>query len=407
MGSPCAHPVIGPLFTWTTFFSAALPRGAAVLFCSEMDVKENIRRTPLHGRHLRMGARMVPFAGYEMPIQYAGIVEEHLAVRRNAGIFDVSHMGELFVTGPHAAEFVQSIVTNDVDRLHDGRAMYTVMCREDGGILDDLIVYRFSSERYMLVVNAVNREKDLSWLIQHNAEKALIDDQSDEIALIAVQGPNCTDIVERVTGESLEGLKFYHFRPLSDPTFFQCRFAVVSQTGYTGEHGFEIYCDADRAPVVWDALLEAGEPSGLTPAGLGARDTLRIEAGFCLYGNEITESTNPLEAGLGWLTRLEKGPFIGKQALERIRSDGPGRRLVAFCMLDRAVPRSGYPILDASGSEVGIVTSGTQSPVLGRGIGMGYVPNDSTFTKIGSAIAISVRGRPFAAEIVKPPFHKD
>ncbi len=372
-----------------------------------MDVKENIRRTPLYHRHVRLGARIVPFAGFEMPIQYGGIIEEHLAVRKAAGIFDVSHMGEIFVTGPHAFEFVQQLVTNDAGRLYDGRAMYTVMCREDGGIVDDLIVYRFSEERYMLVVNAANRKKDLAWMIQNNAAKATIEERSDDIALMAVQGPEAPEIVEKIVGQALRDLKFYHFRQLEEGAFFECRFFVVSYTGYTGEPGFEIYCDADKAAEVWDALLDAGHSNGLKPAGLGARDTLRIEAGYCLYGNEITENTNPLEAGLDWLTRFDKEEFIGKTALDEIRTKGPDRRIVGFVMQDRAVPRGGYPILDERESEIGIVTSGTQSPLLHRGIGLGYVPNDSAFTTTGRTIQISVRNRPYKAKIAQPPFHTD
>lgn len=369
-----------------------------------MDVKENIRRTPLFRRHVELGARIVPFAGFEMPMQYSGVVNEHLAVRNAAGIFDVSHMGEFFVTGPHAFECVQQIVTNDASRLQDGQAMYTVMCREDGGIIDDLIVYRIAGDEFMLVVNAANRDKDFDWLLQNNAPKAHLEDRSDDIALLAVQGPSAVGIVEEVIGKPLRNVRFYHFEKLPPGSFAGCRLAIVSRTGYTGEPGFEIYCDAGRAIDVWDALLKAGSDEGLVPAGLGARDTLRIEAGYSLYGNDITEETNPLEAGLGWLVKLEKDDFVGKAALERIKERGPERKLVGFAMQERGIPRTGYPILDESDSEIGVVTSGTQSPLLHQGIGLGYVPNDPVYSTPGVRIGVSIRGRPHDAEIVKPPF---
>lgn len=372
-----------------------------------MDGKENTKKTPLYQRHIDLGARITPFAGYEMPVQYAGIIEEHLAVRNDAGLFDVSHMGEVFVRGPHAFEFVQHLVTNDAARLYDGRAMYTVMCREHGGVVDDLIVYRLSEDVYMLVVNAANREKDFNWMVHNNAAKAELEDRSDRVALMALQGPNAFGIAEKVADQPLSDLKFYHFRQLPEGSFFGSTFALISHTGYTGEPGVEIYCDADRAPAVWDAVLEAGQSSGLQPAGLGARDTLRIEAGYALYGNDITEQTNPLEAGLGWLTKFDKDDFIGKSALEQVRADGPDRKLVGFVMQERGIPRAEYPITDADGAEIGMVTSGTQSPVLRQGVGLGYVPNDPKFTTPGSTIYISVRNKRYRAEVKKPPLHKD
>ena len=370
-------------------------------------MKEDVKRTPLYQKHVELGARLVPFAGFAMPVQYEGIIEEHLAVRRNAGLFDVSHMGEVFVRGPHAFDFVQHLVTNDAARLYNGRAMYTVMCREPGGIVDDLIVYKIADDEYMLVVNAANREKDFDWMVQNNAAKADLDDLSDDIALMAVQGPTAFRIVEKVVGQSLDELKFYHFMTLAQGSLFGSEFTLVSHTGYTGEPGLEIYCDAGSASAVWDAVMEAGRDSGLKPAGLGARDTLRVEAGYCLYGNDITEDTNPLESGLGWLTKLEKDDFIGKAALERVKTEGLRRKLVGFVMEERGIPRSGYPILNAAGKEIGAVTSGTQSPLLQRGIGLGYVPNESTYTAVGAEIAISIRNRPVRAHVQKPPFHKN
>lgn len=395
-----------------TEFLAPLPLERLRLFCTvdnrtwiEVETTEAVKRTPLFDTHRKLGARLAPFAGFEMPIQYSGIIDEHKAVRSAAGIFDVSHMGEVFVRGPHAAECVQLLVTNDVEKLHDGRAMYTVMCREDGGILDDLLVYRLSGEEYMLVVNAANREKDFEWMVQHNPSKAELVDASDEIALIAVQGPLAIGIVERAFDISLQDLASYYFRRLEHPELAGSGIALVSRTGYTGEPGVELYCDPDKAEWIWDRLMTAGEDEGLRPAGLGARDTLRVEAGFCLYGNDITEETNPLEAGLGWLVKLEKDDFIGKAALEEIKRRGTPRKLVGFVMEDRGIPRAGYSIVTQDGDEIGVATSGTQSPILQTGIGLGYVTNEPRFTTPGAAIFIAVRGRNQRAVVKKPPFH--
>lgn len=370
-----------------------------------MQVPDTIKRTPLHEKHVELGARLAPFAGFEMPIRYAGIVDEHLAVRTRAGLFDVSHMGEVFVRGPHAFDFVQQLVTNDASRLYDGRAMYTVMCHEGGGIIDDLIVYRLSEEEYMFVVNAANREKDLNWMVQNNAAKAEIEDRSDGIALMALQGPHAFRIMSRLFDSPWEDLRFYHFRSLPAGAFLGCQFALIAHTGYTGEAGVEIYCDAEAAGSVWDAVMDAGADLGLLPAGLAARDSLRIEAGYCLYGNELTEDVNPLEAGLGWLTKLEKEDFIGRASLEKISREGPKRRLVGFVLQERAIPRAGYPILDERQEEVGVVTSGTQSPVMNQGVGLGFVPNEPFLTQPGAEILISIRGRPVRALVKKPPLH--
>jgi aminomethyltransferase len=364
------------------------------------------KTTPLHAVHVDLGARMTPFAGYEMPVQYAGIIEEHLAVRRAAGLFDVSHMGEILVRGPHAATFAQHLVTNDVDTLYDGKALYTVMCREDGGIVDDLIIYRLAADEFLFVVNAANHEKDFQWMIQHNAAKAEIEDISDDVALIAVQGPRSLPIVEKALGEAFGDLTFYHVRPTRSPVLAGSDLALVSRTGYTGEMGFEIYCHAGTAVSVWKTLMEAGQDEGLKPAGLGARDTLRIEAGYCLYGNDITDETNPLEAGLGWLTKLDSADFIGRDALVAARDEGLERKLVAFVMQERGIPRKGYEILAPDEVPIGLVTSGTQSPVLEQGIGLGYVENDPDFTSPGSELLISVRGRTIGASVRKPPLHK-
>lgn len=371
-----------------------------------MDTSAPLKQTPLHDRHVALGARMMPFAGFDMPVQYSGIIDEHLAVRRAAGMFDVSHMGEVFVRGPHAAEFVQHLVTNDVSRLYDGRAMYSVMCRPDGGIIDDLLIHRIHEAEYLLVVNASNVEKDFSWMIQQNPMKAELENASDAIALIAVQGPRAFEIVQKVTDLPLQEIKYYHFLKAAPGRFLGCSFCILSHTGYTGEPGLEIYCEPERAGAVWDALMEAGAALGLKPAGLGARDTLRIEAGFSLYGNDITESTNPLEAGLGWVVKLEKDDFIGRDALLKIKVDGPQRRLIGFVVEDRGIPRHDYVLQDEAGRDIGVVTSGTQSPMLQQGIGLGYVPNDPRYTEQGARLSMSVRGKPLAISVRKPPFHK-
>ncbi len=365
-------------------------------------------QTPLHQQHVELGAKMVPFAGYDMPVQYSGIIDEHMAVREAAGLFDVSHMGEVRVRGPHAAEFIQNLVTNDVDTLYDGRAMYTVMCRPDGGIVDDLLVYRLSDNDFFLVINASNRKKDFDWMVSNNPMKADLSDVSDDIALMAIQGPNAMAIVQKLTERELGEIKFYHFVSLQPGEFAGCETCYLSHTGYTGEAGLEIYCEAESAPRVWDALMLAGAEHGLKPAGLGARDTLRLESGFCLYGNDITDETNPIEAGLGWVTKLNKeGGFVGRSTLERVKSAGAERRLVGFKMTERGIPRSGYQLLAPDGSEIGSVTSGTQSPILECGIGLGYVKNDPAYTKPGSAIYLSVRGKSIPAVVTKPPFHKN
>ncbi len=373
-----------------------------------MAVSETLKKTPLYDVHVALGARMVPFAGFDMPVQYSGIIDEHMAVRTAAGLFDVSHMGEVYARGPRAFDFVQNLVTNDAARLTDGRAMYTVMCRPDGGIVDDLLVYRINAEEYMLVINASNIEGDFAWMQAHNPMGAELTNVSDEIALLAIQGPEAFGIVQSLVGDALDldAIKFYHFVPMAPGAFLGCSWAILSHTGYTGERGLEIYCQAGDAVRIWEALMEAGRARGLKPAGLGARDTLRLEAGYCLYGNDITEETNPLEAGLGWLVKFDKGDFVGREALVKVKEEGPARKLVGFVVEGRGLPRHGYPILDAEGAEIGVVTSGTQSPVLRTGVGLGYVPNDPAFTRPGTRLGIAVRKRPLPATVTKPPFHK-
>ncbi len=365
-----------------------------------------LKKTPLHAIHRALGARMMGFGGFEMPVQYSGIIEEHMAVREAAGLFDVSHMGEVYARGPHAFAFVQQLVTNDAAKLYDGRALYTVMCREDGGIVDDLIVYRLAEDEYLLVINAANIEKDFAWMQAHNPMGAALENASDALALLALQGPEAFAIAQELTDAPLSDLKFYHFRRLPPGAFLGCETALLSHTGYTGERGLEIYCEAEKAADVWEALMDAGRARGLKPAGLGARDTLRLEAGYSLYGNDITAETNPLEAGLGWVVKLDKGDFVGREALQRVKADGPTRKLVGFVVEERGIPRPGYAIEDDEGNEIGVVTSGSQSPVLQRGIGLGYVPNEETYTEPGRPLAIRARGRALAATVQKPPFYK-
>jgi aminomethyltransferase len=363
-----------------------------------MSEAEALRRTPLYERHRQLGAKMVPFSGWEMPVQYEGILAEHHAVRTAAGLFDVTHMGRVEIHGPDAIRFLNYLTVNDVERLDVYQSQYTVACYEHGGIVDDLLVYR-CPDRMLVVLNAGNRAKDLAWLHEHRMSfDVRIVDLSDETALIALQGPGAQGALEKLTALPLDGLLFHRF--------FEGTVAGVParvfRTGYTGEDGFEIWYPADKATVVWDALLEAGGGSGLRPCGLGARDTLRLEAGLCLYGHEIDETTNPLEAGLGWITRLKKPDFIGRAALLDIRSAGLSRRLAGFRVLERGIPRQGYVIL-SEGRPVGVCVSGTMSPTLGYGIGTGYVPIH--LAEPGSRLDIDIRGRHLPAEVVKLPFY--
>lgn len=371
------------------------------------DVSASLQHTPLHDVHQDLGARTMEFGGFEMPVQYTSIIEEHMAVREKAGLFDVSHMGELFVEGPHAADLVQYVVTNDVTKLYDGRAMYTVMCTPEGGIIDDLIVYRLAEDRYMMVLNAANVERDIEWIRTHNEVGATLTDRSAETALLALQGPHSLDIAQPFLDDDLDTLNFYHFWERDDGAFLDCDHALISRTGYTGEVGLELYVPSDAAPRIWKALLDAGSNQGLHPAGLGARDTLRMEAGLHLHGNDISEATNPYEAGMGWLVKLDKGAFIGREALASIQDTGPDRAFVGFKATERGIPRADHALLAPDGERIGRVTSGTQSPILDAGIGLGYVPNDPTYTEPGRPLEVSSGRRSFSAEVVDPPFHKN
>ncbi len=366
----------------------------------------SLKYTPLNEEHIKLGAKMVPFAGYSMPVQYSGIIEEHHAVRSQAGLFDVSHMGEVLVSGPNALAFIQNLVTNDVSTLYDGKALYSAMCTPDGGIIDDLLVYRKSESEYMLVINAGNIDEDWAWMQKNNNVGAHLDNQSDSTGLLALQGPASFDILKKATGIDASLLKYYHFSSPADGEFLGLSNVIVSRTGYTGEVGVEIYCKSADTVKIWNALLAAGEAFGLKPTGLGARDTLRLESGFCLHGNDISKDHNPIEAGLGWVTKLDKEGFIGKETLTNIKEAGPSRKLIGFVVTERGIPRHGYEIQNEAGEAIGEVSSGTQSPILNQGIGMGYVLNDPAYVTLGSQIQIAARGRSFKATVAKPPFHK-
>lgn len=360
-----------------------------------------LKRTPLYEEHKRLGAKMVSFAGYEMPVQYpTGIVNEHQAVRKAAGLFDVSHMGEFVVKGGDALGFVQYVTTNDASALEVGQAQYTVMCQEDGGAIDDCLVYRLE-DGYMFVVNAANREKDWEWIRKFaNRFGVELTDRSDETALLALQGPAAEAILSRVTDVDLASIGFYRFVEGQ----VDGHRAIISRTGYTGEDGFELYVSNDAAVPLWRKLLEVGEGNGLVPAGLGARDSLRLEMGYILYGNDLDDNHTPLEAGLGWVVKLGKGDFLGREALRRRKEEGLRERLVGFRLLERAFPRHGYEVR-FQGEPAGEVTSGILSPSLDQGIGLAYVPVEAA--NPGTVIEVVIRNRPVPAEVVRPPFYTD
>ena len=356
-----------------------------------------LKRTPLFPVHVKAGAKMVPFGGWEMPVQYTGIIEEHRAVRRAAGLFDISHMGEFEVEGPEALAVLQLLTTNDVTTLGIGQIQYSLLCYPDGGIVDDLTVYRLAEDRFMLTVNAANIDTDWAWVTEHGS-KARWRNISAETALLAVQGPKAEGCVQWLADRDLSGLHYYWFvegRVAGVP-------ARISRTGYTGEDGFELYVAAADAERLWFSLLEAGAPDGIMPVGLGARDTLRLEMRYALYGNDIDQTTNPLEAGLGWVVKLAKGDFIGRSAIEQVKTRGLKRKLVGFEMVERAVPRHGYRIVK-DGREAGVVTSGSYGPAVDRYIGVGYVPAE--LAKVGSEIDVEVRGTPRRARVVPTPFY--
>lgn len=362
---------------------------------------DDLKRTPLYEEHRRLDARMVSFAGYEMPVQYpAGIVAEHQAVRRKAGLFDVSHMGEFEVRGGDALGLVQYVTTNDASKLEVGQAQYSILCQEDGAAIDDCLVYRLA-DRYMIVVNAANREQDLAWMRKFAGRfGAEVVDRSDEIALLALQGPAAERILQRLTEVPLSTIGYYHFAEGA----VDGRPAIISRTGYTGEDGFELYVDDEAAAPLWRRLLEVGGDDGLVPVGLGARDSLRLEMGYILYGNDLDINHTPLEAGLGWVVKPDKGDFLGRSALERQKREGVRERLVGFRLRERAFPRHAYEVR-YNGESAGEVTSGILSPSLDQGIGLAYVPVEAA--KPGTGIEVVVRNRPLAAEVVRPPFYAD
>jgi aminomethyltransferase len=359
-----------------------------------------MKNTALTGVHTTLGAKMVPFAGYNMPVQYTGINAEHETVRKGVGVFDVSHMGEFILKGENALALIQKVTSNDASKLYDGKVQYSCLPNEDGGIVDDLLVYRIDEKTYMLVVNASNIEKDWNWISKFNTDGVDMKDISDRTSLLAIQGPKAAEALQSLTDIDLASMEYYTFKK---GTFAGINNVVVSATGYTGAGGFEIYFDNEHAEFIWDAVFKAGEAFGIKPIGLAARDTLRLEMGFCLYGNDINDTTSPLEAGLGWVTKFSK-EFTNSEALQAQKQAGVSQKLVGFEMIDRGIPRHDYAIVDADGNNIGRVTSGTQSPSLQKAIGLGYVKNE--FAKEGSEIYISIRDNKVKAKVVKPPFYK-
>lgn len=352
--------------------------------------------------HEAMGAKMVEFAGFYMPIQYTGINDEHETVRTKLGVFDVSHMGEVWVKGPRALDFVQWVTSNDASKLIDGKVQYSCFPNGQGGIVDDLLVYRVDAETYLLVVNAANIEKDWNWLVSQNTMGAILYNASDEISQLAVQGPLALKAMQKLTDTPVLDMEYYTFKKLD---FAGVKDIIFSNTGYTGSGGCELYFANEDAPVIWKAVMEAGAEFGIKPIGLAARDTLRLEMGFCLYGNDIDDTTSPIEAGLGWITKFtEEKNFIDKDLLLKQKKEGTQRRLVGFEMIDKGIPRHGYPVVTASGEKIGVVTSGTMGPFIKKAVGMAYVP--SHLAKEGSEIFIEIRERFLKAVVTKMPFYK-
>lgn len=357
----------------------------------------SVKLVPLNDLHIKLGAKMVPFAGYNMPVRYSSDIEEHMTVRNGVGVFDVSHMGEFTVKGPQALDLIQRVTSNDASKLIDGQAQYSCLPNETGGIVDDLIVYKIKDNDYMLVVNASNIDKDWNWISKFNTKGAEMKNISDDICLFAVQGPKATAVLQKLTKADLSSIKYYHF---VIGEFAGVPDVVMSNTGYTGSGGFEIYVNKQFGEKVWHAIFEAGKDADIKPIGLGARDTLRLEKGFCLYGNDIDDTTSPLEGGLGWITKFTKD-FTNSANLKKQKEEGVKRKLIGFKMVDRGIPRHHYQIKDASGNVIGNVTSGTQSPMLSIGIGLGYVVAEHA--NPGSEIFIDVRGKALKAQVSKLP----
>ena len=359
-----------------------------------------MKNTALSETHMALGAKMVPFAGYNMPVSYEGVNIEHETVRNAVGVFDVSHMGEFLVSGPNALDLIQKVCSNDASKLTVGKAQYSCFPNETGGIVDDLIVYRVKEEEYLLVVNAANIQKDWDWINKHNSMGAQLRDISEDYSLLAIQGPKAVEAMQSLSSVDLSAIKFYNF-VVGD--FAGIEHTIISATGYTGSGGFEIYCKNSEVKQVWDRVLEAGADFGIKPVGLAARDTLRLEMGYCLYGNDIDDTTSPIEAGLGWITKFTKD-FINSEALKDQKERTPERKLVGFELDDRGIPRQGYDIVDGNGNKIGEVTSGTMSPSLKKGLGMGYVP--AVMADPGSKINIQIRKNAVPATVVKLPFYK-
>jgi aminomethyltransferase len=359
-----------------------------------------MKNTALTEKHIALGAKMVPFAGYNMPVTYEGINAEHATVRNGVGVFDVSHMGEFILKGENALDLIQRVTSNDASKLYDGKVQYSCLPNKDGGIVDDLLVYKIDDKTYMLVVNASNIEKDWNWIQQFNSKGVEMHNISDQTSLLAIQGPKAADALQTLTDVDLASMEYYTF---VKGTFAGVDNVVISATGYTGAGGFEIYFENQYADQIWDAIFKAGAPYNIQPIGLGARDTLRLEMGFCLYGNDIDDTTSPIEAGLGWITKFSKS-FTNSEALLAQKEAGIQKKLVGFEMIDRGIPRHDYEIADAEGNIIGKVTSGTQAPSLQKAIGMGYIAKD--FTKEGTEIFILIRNTPIKAKVVKFPFYK-
>ena len=360
-----------------------------------------MKNTALTTTHEALGAKMVPFAGYNMPVSYEGVNAEHEIVRTGVGVFDVSHMGEFLISGPNALALIQKVTSNDASKLTIGRAQYSCLPNETGGIVDDLIVYRIKDEQYLLVVNASNIDKDWAHISSYNNKfKADMKNISEGYSLLAIQGPKAVEAMHSLTSVDLSAIKFYHFE-VAD--FAGIEHVIISATGYTGSGGFEIYCKNEDVKQIWDKVFEAGADFGIKPIGLAARDTLRLEMGYCLYGNDIDDTTSPFEAGLGWITKFTKD-FVHSETLEKEKKHGLERKLVAFELDDRGIPRHGYDIVDGNGKTIGVVTSGTMSPSMGTGIGLGYVP--IVFSELGSKIQIQIRKNAVSATVVKLPFYK-
>ncbi len=358
-----------------------------------------MKRTTLYQNHVDLGAKIVDFAGFEMPVQYSGINNEHFAVREKAGLFDVSHMGEFSIKGEKALDLIQKVTSNDASKLIDGGIQYSTLLNEKGGIVDDLLVYKIKENDYFLVVNASNIEKDWNWISKNNTDGAEMKNLSDELSLLALQGPKALEILKKLTSVDLTSLPYYHF---TFGTVDGIENILISNTGYTGAGGFELYIPNQYTEKLWTDLLTQGEEYGILPCGLAARDTLRLEKGFCLYGNELNDSTTPIEAGLGWITKLDKGNFLGKEILAEQKTNGVSRKLVGFELIDRGIPRHEYKVFNSEGQEIGEVTSGTMSPIKKIGIGIAYVKPE--YDKLGNEIFIEVRDKKLKAQVVKMPF---